>query len=72
MDLGKLSELSHHRVCQQCGAEFETILETKGNPGVPALAQFSDHLTEHQPIVAEWTEAYNKIRAGKESQKGNT
>ena len=64
MDLGKLAELSHHRKCQICGAEFETSVE-KG----AALAQFSDHLTEHQPTAAQWTEAYEKIQAAKERKR---
>jgi len=63
MDLGKLAELSHHRVCQECGAEFEsTESET-------ALAQYADHSRIHQPTQAQWTEAYNKIQAGKERAK---
>jgi hypothetical protein len=71
MDLGKLSELSHHRQCKECGAEFETIPGTKESPEIPALQQFSDHLTEHQPTVAQWTEAYSRIQAAKESRKGS-
>jgi hypothetical protein len=72
MDLGKLAELGSHRVCQVCGAEFYTIPAQKGEPEIPALVQFSDHITEHQPTGAQWTEAYNKIQRGKESARGNT
>lgn len=60
MDSGKLSELSEHRVCQECGAEFRTK-KVEGQE-VSALQQFSDHVTVHQPTPAQWTEAYNKIR----------
>jgi hypothetical protein len=70
MDLGKLRELSEHRVCKECGAEFHTKLATKDSPEIPALAQFCDHITEHQPTVAQWTEAHNKIQKGRESAKG--
>jgi hypothetical protein len=70
MDLGKLSELSHHRKCQECGAEFETIPASKGEPEVPALQQFSDHLTSHQATPTQWGEAYSKIAAGRESARG--
>lgn len=68
MDLGKLSELSEHRVCRECGAEFETIPGTKSSPEVPALQQFSDHLVVHQPRPELWAAAHNKIQ----SQKGST
>lgn len=63
MDLGKLSELSHHRKCLECGAEFET------NEKETALQQFADHSRIHQPTQSQWTEAYNKIQAGKERAK---
>ena len=63
MDLGKLAELSHHRVCQVCGAEFET------NKEQTALQQFSDHSAIHNPSPAQWSEAYDKIQAGKERAK---
>jgi DNA/RNA-binding domain of Phe-tRNA-synthetase-like protein len=66
MDLGKLSELSIRRVCQECGAVFETTKEQT------ALEQFADHLTEHQPTVAQWTDAYNKIQASKEKKASPT
>jgi hypothetical protein len=56
MDLGKLTELSSHRICNECGAEFETIQASKEEPEMPALAQFSDHLTTHQPTLARCTE----------------
>jgi hypothetical protein len=62
MDLGKLTELSSHRVCNECGAEFETIPASKEEPEISALVQFSDHLTTHQPTLAQWTEAYLKCR----------
>ena len=67
MDLGKLRELSEHRICLQCGAEFRTIPATKDAPEVPALAQFSDHSTIHQPTGAQWVEAYDRIQARKKS-----
>lgn len=66
MDLGKLRELSDHRVCKQCGAEFRSIPAKNNEAEVPALQQFSDHITIHQPTGAQWTEAYNKIQAGKQ------
>jgi hypothetical protein len=62
MDLGKLTELSNRRVCNECGMEFKTIQASKEEPEIPALAQFSDHLTTHQPTLAQWTEAYRKCR----------
>jgi hypothetical protein len=65
MDLGKLIELSEHRVCQECGAEFRTA-KVPNEPDLTALQQFSDHLTVHQPTVAQWANAYNKIQASKE------
>jgi hypothetical protein len=49
MDLGKLGELSHHRICQECGAEFETIPAKADTAEIPALAQFSEHVRIHQP-----------------------
>ena len=69
MDLGKLTELSHHRVCQSCGAEFETIPGTKDAPEVPALQQFSDHVTIHQATGVQWAEAYSRIQELKERAK---
>lgn len=66
MDLGKLRELSDHRVCLECGAEFNTILATKDTPEQPAMAQWSDHLTIHQPTPAQWAVAHELIQAGKQ------
>lgn len=63
MDLGKLSELSMRRKCLECGAVFVT------NEEGTALAKYSDHSVIHQPTGAQWTEAYNKIQAGKERAK---
>ena len=62
-DLGKLAELSHHRKCVVCGMEFET--DEKGS----ALAQYADHSIIHNPTPGQWTEAYEKIQAGKERAK---
>ena len=70
MDLGKLTELSHHRKCVECGAEFETREASKGEQEVAALAQFCDHIASHQPTLGEWTEAYNRIRSGLASARG--
>jgi|HubBroStandDraft_6_1064221.scaffolds.fasta_scaffold03965_7 uncharacterized protein with PIN domain len=69
MDMGKLREISEHRVCPVCRVEFRTIPAKKDEAEVPALWQFSDHLRIHQPTQAQWTEAHNKIQAGKESAK---
>jgi hypothetical protein len=68
MDLGKLRELSEHRVCRECGAEFWTE-KVKDAPDLTAMQQWSDHLTIHQPTAAQWTVAYNMIREGRERQK---
>lgn len=59
MDLGKLAELQHHRKCLECGEELET------DENETALVKFSDHLVVHQPTASQWTEANNKIQAGK-------
>lgn len=67
MDLGKLSELSVHRECKICGAEFDT--DENGT----ALQKFSDHQVEHQPTAAQWTKAYNRIKKqGKGEPEGDT
>ena len=62
MDLGKLTKLSHHRKCMECGAEFET------NENETALAQYADHSTIHQPTAGQWTEAYNRIRESQQKK----
>jgi hypothetical protein len=67
MDLGRLRELSEHRTCQECGAEFRTKQEDGRE--VPALEQFSDHLTVHQPTPFQWATAHQRIQAGRERQK---
>jgi hypothetical protein len=67
MDAGKLGELSEHRICRECGAEFR--MRSEDGRTIPALEQFSDHLTTHQPTPGQWTEAYNKIREGREREK---
>ena len=69
MDLGKLRDLAHHRTCRECGAEFETIAETRDQEEVPALQQFSDHLTSHQATPEQWAVAHGKIQASKGSAK---
>jgi hypothetical protein len=70
MDLGKLRNLSEHRTCQDCGAEFRTIPASKdGQQEQSALMQFSDHLTTHQPTGDQWATAHERIQAGKESAK---
>ena len=63
MDLGKLAELSHHRKCLECGAEFDT------NKEQTALQQYADHLIIHQPTPEQWSNAYDKIQEGKERAK---
>lgn len=63
MDLGKLSELSEHRTCLACGAEFFTDKEGT------ALAKFSDHSTIHNPTGEQWSNAYDLIQEGKENSK---
>ncbi len=65
MDLGKLRELSTRRQCRECGARFESIPGTLERGEVPALEQFSDHLTMHQPTVSQWAAAYQRIQAGR-------
>lgn len=70
MDLGKLRELSHHRVCQDCGAEFETILGTKTDQEIPALAQFCDHIVIHNPDSTQWQKAHELIQKQKERSSG--
>ena len=69
MDMGKLAEMAACRKCPVCGEEFRTKPATRDEQEVAALAQFSDHLRIHQPTQAQWTEAHNKIQAGKESAK---
>lgn len=59
MDLGKLNQLSHHRECKICGAEFETNNEQS------ALEQFSDHTTLHNPTGGQWVGAHQLIQAGR-------
>jgi len=63
MDLGKLAELSHHRKCLECGAEFESTAEES------ALQQFADHSTVHNPTPEQWANAYEIIQASKERSK---
>ena len=63
MDLGILLERSHHRVCQVCGAEFDT------NKEATALAQYADHSIIHQPTPEQWAKAYEKIQESKERAK---
>lgn len=65
MDLGKLAELSHHRKCLVCGAEFES------NEKESALAQYADHSTEHNPTPEQWANAYEIIQANKEKAKNS-
>jgi len=55
MDLGKLRELAVRRECVVCGKVFEGV-----KPG-EAMGKWADHIVEHQPTSAQWTEAYNKI-----------
>lgn len=66
MDLGKLSEMSEHRICKECGAEFRTI-RVANEPELSALMQFADHSTIHQPTLGQWTVAHNLIQAAKRS-----
>lgn len=58
------------RVCGTCGAEFEDVVDGKGNVVTPALEQFSDHQSSHNPSPAQWATAYERIQAGKERAKG--
>jgi hypothetical protein len=55
MDLGKLSELSNRRVCQECGAVFKT------DEAGMALAKYADHSVIHQPTGEQWKKAYDTI-----------
>lgn len=55
------------RVCGMCGAEFRDTLDAKGEVKVSMLEKFSDHQAEHNSTAAEWSEAYNKIQALKQS-----
>ena len=55
------------RVCGMCGAEFRDTVDKNGNVQVSMLEKFSDHQAEHNATAAEWTEAYNKIQALKQS-----
>ncbi len=50
------------RKCNECGFTVNSELVTE-------LRRMSDHLTTHNPTPAQWTEAYNKIQAGKEKAK---
>lgn len=63
MDLGKLSKLSQHRKCVECGAEFET--DGEGT----AMQKHADHLTIHQPTGEQWTHAYNMIQEARRKEK---
>ncbi len=65
MDLGKLRELSHHRVCLECGAEFES------DEKETALAKYADHSTQHNPTPEQWANAYEMIQRGKEKAKNS-
>lgn len=58
------------RVCGTCGAEFQDIKNGKGEVIETGLQQFSDHQASHNASPAQWTEAYNRIQAGKERAKG--
>ncbi len=60
MDLGKLSRMSEHRVCKECGEEFKTV-STKTET-VTAMQQWADLISVHQPTPAQWAEAYKRIR----------
>lgn len=61
MDLGKLAELSVHRVCHECRAEFDTIPATKASEEIPALRQLAEHLSIHQPTGEQWAKAYSLL-----------
>ncbi len=63
MDLGKLSEISDHRTCLSCGAQFQT------NDAQSALEQFSDHSTIHQPTPVQWVRAHTMIQDAKQNHK---
>ncbi len=63
MDLGKLAELSHHRKCLECGAEFESDEKES------ALVKFSDHSTQHNPTPEQWANAYEIMQQSKERTK---
>lgn len=53
--LGGLLEIAQHRICTECGEEFES------NSSASALEQFADHVAIHQPTVAQWSNAYGII-----------
>lgn len=57
------------RVCGICGATFEGEAGTKEKLEVTSLQQFVEHQADHNPSPAQWTEAHNKIQAGKQRQK---
>jgi hypothetical protein len=61
MEMGKLQDLSVHRTCPECGAEFMTKKGTDGHE-IHALEQFSDHLTTHQSTSGQWAEAHHRIQ----------
>lgn len=47
--------------CGECGAKIET--QTVDDH------QRINHLTQHNPTPAQWTEAYNRIQDGREKAK---
>lgn len=63
MDLGKLSKLSAHRVCVDCGAEFFSDKE------LTAMQKHVDHMQIHQPTPEQWTQAYDMTRKAREKAK---
>jgi hypothetical protein len=64
MDLGKLSKLSEHRKCLECGMEFDS------NKEATALQQFCDHKVRHQPDGDQWKKAYEKIQERRPKKTG--
>ena len=58
------------RVCGICWEVFQTIQATREHPQIPALEQFSDHQTTHNPSPVQWWEAHRRIQEAKESRKG--
>ncbi len=60
-----------HRICQECGEEFLTTMESKDQEALTAFQQFADHMTKHNPSPAQWAGAHNLIRTQKDAAARN-
>lgn len=58
--------VSWGRECGMCGKRFKNKMEE--GKEITALDQFSEHMREHNPSPAQWTEAHQKIQAGNRSE----